>query len=195
MIGKAWLSVKMRTIKVYGALAKKLGRHTFAADVETVAEAVRFLVANFPWLEKYMYDQQYRVRAGRYALEKEELHNPVGVSETISITPVIVGAGAIGRIIAGVFLIAVSFLIPGIAIFGVALNPIIFSIGASLVLGGVAQLLAPTPAQQQKDRGEESYIFSGIVNSARPGVAIPVIYGETIVGSVSISTGIDITNE
>lgn len=178
----------MRTIKVYGALAKKLGRHTFIAEVETVAEAVRFLIANFPWLEKHMYDQQYRVRAGRYALEKEELHNPVGASEIISITPVIVGAGAIARIIVGVFLIAASFLIPGI-------GAVLFTIGASLVLGGIAQLLTPTPAQQKKDRGEESYIFSGIVNSARPGVAIPVIYGEPIVGSVSISTGIDITNE
>ena len=34
--------------------------------------------------------------------------------------------------------------------------------------------------------------FSGIQNTNRAGVAVPVVYGETLVGSVVISAGIDI---
>jgi predicted phage tail protein len=183
----------MRTIKVYGDLAKKLGRYTFVADVESVAEAVKFLLANFPWLEQHISKQNYRVKSGRHLLTDEELHHPVGETETISIIPVMAGAGAVARIIIGALLIVASFLIPGVAILGVALGPILFGVGAALLLGGVAQLLTPTPKTQDITREDgDSYIFSGIVNSARPGVAIPVIYGETVVGSVTIGTAIDV---
>jgi predicted phage tail protein len=183
----------LRTIKVYGELAKKLGRHTFQAEVSSAAEAVRFLVSNFPWLEKHMSDQYYKVKTGKVILEKEQLHYPTGNAEVISITPVIAGAGPIGRAIFGVFLIAFSFFIPGAALFGISLAPIVFSVGASLLLGGIAQLLTPTPKAPEQDRKNESYIFSGIANSSRIGLAIPVIYGETIVGSITIATGIDIS--
>ena len=39
---------------------------------------------------------------------------------------------------------------------------------------------------------QESYSFSGIQNVSKQGVAVPVVYGETIVGSVVISAGIDV---
>jgi predicted phage tail protein len=66
-------------------------------------------------------------------------------------------------------------------------------IGASLVLGGVAQLLTPTPSITT-DEGDprKSFSFSGIQNTSRAGVPVPVVYGETLVGSVVISAGIDI---
>ena len=79
----------MRTIKVYGQLAKELGQRVFRAEVETVAEAVRFLVSNFPHIEVHMAEQHYRVRAGSHQLDESELHYPVGSDEVISITPVI----------------------------------------------------------------------------------------------------------
>jgi predicted phage tail protein len=65
--------------------------------------------------------------------------------------------------------------------------------GASLVLGGIAQLLTPTPKISQ-DEGDprKSFSFSGIQNTNRAGVPVPVVYGETLVGSVVISAGIDI---
>lgn len=184
----------MRTIKVYGKLAQELGQRVFRAEVESVAEAVRFLVANFPHIESLMAHQSYRVRAGKYVLGEENLHDPVGTEEVISITPVIAGRGAVGRIIVGALLIAASFFIPGVALFGIALAPIVLGIGASLVLGGVAQLLTPTPATSlgEKDPKMESYSFSGIQNTSRSGLPIPVIYGETVVGSITISAGVSV---
>lgn len=181
----------MRTIRVYGELAKKLGQRVFRAEVESVAEAVRFLIANFPDIKAHMIEQNYRVKAGKSILDENELGYPAGTNEAISIIPVYVGAGAAGRIIAGGLLIGASFLLGPAAIFGVALAPIAFSIGASLVLGGIAQLLAPTPKVSDREKDpSEFYNFSGIQNTTRSGLPIPVIYGETIVGSIVVSAGV-----
>ena len=38
----------LRKIKLYGPLAEFIGRRVLQADIATAAEAVRFLVANFP---------------------------------------------------------------------------------------------------------------------------------------------------
>jgi hypothetical protein len=49
-------------------------------------------------------------------------------------------------------------------------------------------------AKDQQDEGDprKSFSFSGIQNVSRAGVPVPVVYGETLVGSVVISAGIDI---
>jgi predicted phage tail protein len=181
----------LRKIKLYGKLAKFIGHRVLEADVATAAEAVRFLVANWPQLEEHMNDQHYRVSVGTYDLELDEIHDPAGQQE-IKIVHVIAGAGATGRIIAGIALVAVGLFVPGIGALGVHL---LVGVGASLVLGGVAQLLAPTPKVNQgldsQDDPRKSYSFSGIQNTSRQGVPVPIVYGETVVGSVVISAGID----
>lgn len=193
----------LREIRVYGRLAKFLGRRTFTAAVDSVADAMRFLLANFPELEGHMSDQHYRVSVGTYDLSEEELEHPVG-QQVIKIAPVIAGAGSVGRILAGVALIAIAIAVPA-ATFGLSSMLGVGLVGASLVLGGVAQLLTPTPTlsptagnayTQQTTRETEldpqkSYSFSGIQNTSRAGTPVPLIYGETIVGSVVISAGID----
>jgi predicted phage tail protein len=98
----------LRKIKLYGKLAKFIGKRVIEADVATAAEAVRFLLANWPELETHMSDQHYRVSVGKYDLDLEELHHPAGAAP-ISFVPVVAGAGAVGRIILGVALIALAF--------------------------------------------------------------------------------------
>jgi predicted phage tail protein len=191
----------LRKIKLYGKLAKFIGHRVLEADVATAAEAVRFLLANWPELEAHMSDQHYRVSIGTYDIDLEELHHPAGAAP-ISFVPVATGAGAVGRIIAGIALIALAIVFaPGGALAGAAFTlgsqavTIIAGIGISLALGGVAQLLTPTPKVPQgadnQDDPRKSYSFSGIQNTSRQGVPVPIVYGETIVGSVVISAGID----
>lgn len=195
----------LRKIRVYGRLAKFLGQRVFEADVASAAEAVRFLVVNFPQLEKHMADQHYRVSVGKYDLSLDELHDPAG-QQQIKVVPVLTGAGATARIIAGVALIALSFGVGAIASAGVTLGGLAgigtvgtigVSIGVSLALGGVAQLLTPTPkinapgTPQDNNDPRKSYSFSGIQNTSRQGTPVPIVYGETLVGSVTISAGID----
>jgi predicted phage tail protein len=190
----------LRKIKLYGKLAKFIGHRVLEADVATAAEAVRFLLANWPELEAHMSDQHYRVSIGTYDIDLEELHHPAGAAP-ISFVPVVTGAGATGRIILGALLIIGAFFTGGatIGLLGlaapVAVSSVLLFAGATLLLGGVAQLLTPTPKVPQgadnQDDPRKSYSFSGIQNTSRQGVPVPIVYGETIVGSVVISAGID----
>jgi predicted phage tail protein len=190
----------LRKIKLYGQLAKFIGRRVLEADVATAAEAVRMLVANFPGLEQHMAEQHYRVTVGTYDLDETEIHDPAG-QQDIKIMPVIAGAGAVGRIILGIVLIAASFFTAGatIGLLGlaapVALSTVFAGLGASLVLGGVAQLLTPVPKVPQgpdtDNDPRKTYNFSGIQQTSRQGVPVPCVYGLTMVGSVVISAGTD----
>lgn len=185
----------LRKIRLYGRLAKFVGHRVLEADVATAAEAVRFLLANWPELERHMNDQHYRVSVGKYALDQEELHHPAGAAD-IKFAPVVAGAGAVGRIIAGVALVAFSLLLPGVgAVIGGALMTKIGLLGGALIIGGVAELLTPTPKVPQgidsQDDPRKSYSFSGIQNTSRQGTPLPRVYGRMIVGSVVPSAGVD----
>lgn len=194
----------LRKIKLYGQLAKFIGKRVLEADVATAAEAMRMLVANFPGLEKHMADQHYRVTVGTYDLALDEIHDPAG-QQDIMIAPVLAGAGGgFGRILAGIAIIALSFGIGAIASAGVALGGIggigtigtaFVGIGASLILGGVAQLLTPVPKVPQGPGSDndprKTFNFSGIQQTSRQGVPVPCVYGLTLVGSVVISAGTD----
>lgn len=190
-------------VRVYGRIAKFLKRRVFEAEISSAAEAVRFLLANFPHLEPELAQGHYRISVGTYDLSEDELAHPVGRQE-VKIIPVVAGAGATGRIIAGVALVALTFGIGAIASAGVTLGGLagigtvgtaFVGIGASLVIGGVAELLTPVPtlptgADSNQDP-RKSYSFSGIQQTSRAGVPVPICYGEVLTGSVVISAGIE----
>jgi len=119
----------LREIRVYGQLAKFLGRRKFMAAVDSAAEAIRFLLANYPQVERHMCQEarHYRVIVGDHAVGMEELHGPAG-SNAIKIVPVIGGAGGgVGQILAGATVTKIGLL------------------GGALILGGISQALTPTP--------------------------------------------------
>ena len=202
----------LRKIKLYGPLAEFIGRRVLQADIATAAEAVRFLVVNFPGVEKHMADQHYRVSTGAVDLTLDELHYPAG-QEEVRIVPVVAGAGgSTGKILAGIALIGISLALPGGGLFGgsvfgafggpiaaagtlTTVGTVLSAVGASLVLGGVAQLLSPVPKVAQgldtQSDPRKSYNFSGIQQTSRQGIAVPVVYGKTLTGSVVISAGVD----
>ena len=199
----------LKTIKVYGSLAKFLGQRVFRAAVDTPIEAVSFLRANFEGLAAHMADYDYKVLVGTLELQAgsnpEQLSYPVGSEEAISIVPVIGGAGGGGgggMIIAGIAIAALSLGIGAAFSAGVHLGgflgtgtvaTIFAGFGASLALGGIAQMLTPVPdsPEFESDPQSDPASFSGIQNVGRQGVPVPVVYGETLVGSVVISAGIN----
>ena len=210
----------MRVIKVYGSLAKFLGQRSFKAAVNTPIEAIRFLLANFPQVESHIAENHYKISVGRNPLQigdqPELLTYPTAEFEPIRIIPVLGGAGSSGgQIAAGLGLIALSFLLPGAGLFGATslfgvtaaqggavlagLGTAFSAVGASLVLTGVSQLIAPTStpnglATSGSDSASDprkSFSFSGIQNVSRQGVPVPIVYGEVIVGSVVVSAGIN----
>lgn len=202
----------LRKVRLYGQLAKFVGRTVLEADLNTTAEVVRMLIANFPALEEHMADRHYKVLVGKRALTLDELHFPVG-QEEIKIVPVIVGAGGNAglTILAGVALVALSFVSFGgtafagaggaFGIFGGTAaaygSSALFVIGTGLLLTGISQAISPVPAipqgpdTEQDPRKSQSYSFSGIQNTSRGGTPVPIVYGKTLTGSVVISAGID----
>jgi predicted phage tail protein len=160
----------------------------------------------------------FRVTRGRDKITNEApegLVLPWSEREVFITAPVIVGAGrGVGQILAGVGLVAFAILTAGAgaAVLGIAgagggifagsftlgivAANAIAGIGVSLILGGVAQLISPMPSLGFNSGKEaarlESFSFSGIVNTSKQGMAIPICYGRAFVGSAVISSGLDV---
>ena len=193
----------LRKVKLYGELADFIGHKELDAVINSTAEAIRFLVTNFPKLEAHMADRHYKVLVDDYDIDKNEIHNPIGQSD-ISIVPVIAGAGGgLGKALLGVALIGLAFAVPGSIAFtkagitGGALSKGLFGVGAALTLSGVSEMLFPLPKPQDFANEEDpriSFSFSGVQNTSRAGTSHPIVYGEIFTGSVVISAGID-TNQ
>ena len=205
----------LREIKLYGQLAKFVGQKLLQAEISTAAEAIRFLIVNFPGLEQHMANRHYKVIVGTDALVLDEIHNPSG-QQTIKIVPVVAGAGgSFGSILVGALLIGASFFFPGAGLFGTfsfsgvaatttagtaiagaSIGTALSLVGASLIIGGIAQLISPVPktnfGSDSTSDPRKSFSFSGVQNVSRQGVPVPIIFGEVICGSITISAGIDI---
>ena len=197
----------LRTVRLYGELAEFVGHKELDAVITSTADAMRFLVSNFPGLEAHMADRYYQVLVDDYEIGEEDIHNPIGQSD-ISIVPVITGAGGgAGKSLLGLALIGVAFMLP-VAVplaplkFGglggfVGANSFIANIGLGLTLMGVNEMLFPLPKPQEFNNEQDpriSFSFSGVQNTSRAGTSHPICYGEIVTGSVVISAGID-TNQ
>lgn len=213
----------MKVVKVYGALRKRLGgRCRFEFHADTPAQALKALCVNFPGLERWLIDREgeglgFRVTIGREKVTNDnagDLALPWSEREVFSITPVVCGAGrGFGQILAGIGLIALSFILPGAGAFGTiglmgaastvgtagvltAIGTSLSFMGASLILGGIASMISPSPSLGFNNGKEsarlESFTFSSIVNTTKQGLPVPIAYGRCFAGSGVISSGLDV---
>ena len=196
-------------LKLYGDLANFIGHKQFEVKVHSVAQAVSFLINNFPDAEAYMAYREYKVLVNKYEIDETEVTHPIG-QQDISFVPVISGAGGgFGRVLTGAALIGASFLFPGAGAFGTTsffgkaavaggvltkVGTAVSLIGASMVLSGVSEMLFPVPKPKDISNPSDpriSFGFNGIQQSSRAGTTHPIVYGEIFTGSVVISAGID----
>lgn len=121
----------------------------------------------------------------------------LGGTTEIRIVPVIAGSknGGLFQVVLGIVLIVAGAIITG-GTFGAGapFGSAMIMMGASMVLGGVVQMLTPVPksASQQEQASTEnkpSYLFNGAFNSTQQGLPVPVIYGEMLVGSSVVAIG------
>ena len=195
----------LRKIKLYGHLREHTGLKEVEAYVDNVREAVSFLTCNWPKLESEIVQNNYHVLLDENDIGEEELLYPIGNS-TISFIPVVEGSGKFGRILAGAALIGLSFVSFGTSKFfsGIGFaegaltggfgSKALFYVGASLVLGGIAELLTPTPEIPEAEQTPESSAFTSPLNVSMPGIAVPLVYGTAICGSIVVSTSIEVGN-
>jgi len=194
-----------RKIKVYGTLSKFLGWKEMEANCNSAAEAVQFLVSNWPAVEGHMARQHYKVQVNETVIGEDEVQNMSGGD--IQIMPV-VGGAKLWKVILGAALIAAAFMAPGsslvlskaLAAKGVAgsiasagfITKSAIYIGASFIAAGIADMFAP-PMPEIDNDPTRAFSFQGVQNSGRAGVAIPILFGEVFTGSVVVNQGLDTT--
>ncbi len=200
----------LNKIKVYGRLSRFLGERTFEAEISTPIDSFKFLLANFPHLERHMMEQSYQVKVGKTDIGEDDLLDPLGQQE-IKIVPVAVGAKnffkGVGRIVTGAALITFASISGGAglgfggafgfgatgATLGSALTAAAGNFGIYLALSGAAEMLTPVPKPPSvsDDPQSQNFSFSGVQNTSRAGTALPIIYGEIFAGSLVVSAGTD----
>ena len=187
--------MQLKKIKVYGKLRQFLGKSYFEAAVKSPQQAMNFLMANFEGLQKHMNDQVYKVKMGGNVITEDYLSmSGQGDIQIIPIAtgalPIIIGVGALAAGAAAAT--ASSFII------GTVLATALTSIGTSMIIGGITDLISPQKSPQNISSVSDidpairgSYSFSGIQNVSSSGVPIPIIYGHVFSGSIIISSGTD----
>lgn len=189
-------SGELTTIKIYGKAGKLFGRVHYMA-VSSAAEAVRALCMQLPGFERYLTESKdkgygFAVFYGKRNLAVENLKEP-SLGEEIRIAPILFGSKSGGwfNIIVGVILVVIgavmSYFVPGSG------APLI-KMGIGLIVGGVVQMLAPTPkgiSARDRPENQPSYAFNGPVNTQAQGYPVMVVYGEVITGSAVLSAGIN----
>ena len=224
-------SAMQQVVRLLGDLGERYGAEHTYFDLRTPADAIKLLCLNSPALQQELIEAHehgvgYRLIQAGTDLDYADLQLPIGSNDLI-LTPVIAGSigGGTGKILAGVGLVALAIVNPfgaaAIGTFGITapilVNTAVGVIGASLVLGGVSQMISPQPTiptlgsnrlgsgeasstdgPQSITRGtdgRQSYAYTGAANTVGVGATIPVAYGEVLIGSHLLSATVEVTDE
>lgn len=192
---------RLTTIRLYGALGARFGRvHKLA--VQTSAEAVKALCINFDGLEDYLMNAKkngmtFAVFRGKRNIDVQDFKDLAGDSD-IRIAPVMEGAKKAGmfQTILGAVMV-VAGVIVGVATgwtgVGLTFGAGLIMSGASMMAGGIYQMLSPQPKglQGREDPDNKpSYAFGGTVKTLAMGNPVALLYGEREIGGAIISAGI-----
>lgn len=192
----------MVNIFLTGKLGLLYGKK-WTLDVKSPAEAIRAIDANLKGaLKEYLNGEgakkyyKVAVQNKKNFLDKDEVSNPTGQSD-IYIMPTIRGANSGGgKILAGIALIGLAIALgpAGLALTGFGTTGLaggvfggaLVGIGASLILGGVMQLLTPIPKISETTEQKSSNLFQGNASAIAQGGAVPIIYGRALVSPMPI---------
>ncbi len=198
----------MKKIRILGDIAEKY-KDSWELDVLTPPEAIRAIEAN---RQGFIRD----LDGGEYVLVLVDESNPddsrqvaneesaVGWGdEILYIVPnaggdwaaaVAIGAWAAGTtvvagaVVGGALAVAVTYAIAAVVMIAVT---IAVSMIASLIVGSPGGVLGANDTEDSENK--TSYIYNGVVNTARQGHRIPVCYGGPIlVGSMILSSRINV---
>ena len=189
----------MVNVRFYGSL-KQFGTE-FRLDCKTPAEVIHALTSQIPKLRQFIQQGLFTVRVGLDYFDNRYLEK--GLSQKLKddaivhFTPTLKGSkrGGLFGVITGVALIAGALALGplGFSVIGANAAWMVGGLGASLLLGGVAQMLTKIPAiSTGKDADKkQSTSFSNLSNMAAQGRPMPLAYGRIRVGSLIISQGVE----
>jgi predicted phage tail protein len=192
----------MRTVVLHGILAQKFVPK-IDLEVSSIPEAIKALSINFSEFANFIvnYKPGFIVKYGNKQIKESELSDPIGY-KPIHIIPYVHGKGkGLPLLILGFALMwasgGLSTMMRLEGMGGLVAAPgtaaaMVSQVGLGLVMMGISTILyaPPKPADSQKD--DPSKTFSGVVNTTRQGLPVPIGYGTLMVGSAVVSAGIDV---
>jgi len=198
-------------MKVYliGELGEKFGSE-WTMDAARISDVFNLISCQRKGFKQYIIDKvnkgvNFTIQKGEDFISEEELELSLSNNDLI-ITAIPAGSGSVGKIVVGVILLvtvawalaaaaAASGTVGGLAgglttgagSAAVLSTPglALASIGLSLVMGGIQELLLPEPGRDSV--AQDSYLFSSGINAIKEGFPVPVVYGELEVVGKPIS--------
>jgi predicted phage tail protein len=230
----------MQRVRLLGELGERFGAEYTYHNLRHPADAIKLLCINRPDFKDYLLSAEengigFKVIQGGEDMGYEDLLLPFGQND-LTIVPVVSGSGdSFGQILLGIGLIAISFLLPGAGLFGAAsifgataatagiagtlttIGTALSAVGASLILGGVANMLSPQPripdlsgdrfGSGSRNRtggptnvtrgvdGVQSYAYTGAANTVGVGATVPLAYGKVLIGSHLLRSKVEVADE
>ena len=185
----------LKTIKLYGILAKKFGKQ-FKLDVANTREAIRALSAQIPGFEKFMLHAHehglgFAVYQDKHNISEYEIDMGTDAA-VIKIVPKVIGAGGdngVLQVVLGVVLVVAGYFTFGATSpYGMAL----IGAGVGMAIGGITQMLMPTVDTTQdnnQDGNRANKGFGGAVTTVAQGNPVPVLRGRREIGGFIVSAG------
>lgn len=183
----------LKTIKLYGILAKKFGKE-FHLAVDNTREAMRALSVQVPGFEHFM------LHAHEKGLEFAVFQDKQNISETeldmstsakvIKVVPKVKGAGGAFQTILGAVLVVVGAVMVFTGV-GAPIGTALIGAGVGMMVGGIAMMLMPKieSQDQNQDGNKANKGFGGAVTTVAQGNPVPVLYGQREVGGFIASAG------
>ena len=185
----------LKTIKLYGILAKKFGKQ-FKLDVANTREAIRALSAQIPGFEKFMLHAHeqgmgFAVYQDKHNISEYEIDMSTDAA-VIKIVPKVIGAGGdngLIQVVLGVVLVVAGYFTFGATSpYGMAL----IGAGVGMAIGGITQMLMPTVDTTQdgnQDGNRANKGFGSAVTTVAQGNPVPVLRGRREIGGFINSAG------
>lgn len=187
---------EVKKIRLHGVLGERFGRVHYYS-VGSPKEAIKALCVMIPGFQKFMleskeYGLTFSIFEGKRNLTNDELSMQANGAD-IRIAPIIIGSKNAGvfQTILGAVLVAAGFALS--FTFLAPASPFLYMTGASMMLGGVVQMLSPMDgglSARESPDNKPSYAFGGPVNSIAQGNPVPILYGKRRIGGAIISAGI-----
>lgn len=185
--------MQMVEVKLLGELGRRFGRsyRFMASSPKDVISALSNQLAGFKDYLTGAHEDGIGFRLVDEDADGMDYEKVMMPCRQLVIAPVISGGGTLGKILLGVALIALAF-IPGIgtavavgaakASF-TAIGSLLFGLGTSLVLAGVAALLTPPVKQPKETERKDSFLFDRATELSSQGAPVPILYGRFLAAS------------
>jgi predicted phage tail protein len=175
-------------VRLHGILAEKFVEEC-EFKVSSAKEAIKALNANFKDFKNILRQYDFRIIADGKTLETEDVCTATYPFKELDIFPVAQGekSGVVKGIIGGLEIVAGSLIdILSYGSLSAIGTPLIVA-GVSTIAGTVINTFMQPEQYDQSQDAATSNIFDGSRNVSKEGVAVPILYGEMIVGSLVAS--------